>query len=168
MNITISTSDSKNSWLNNDYPCLVIYEGISYKSAAAAYEASKIDCSIEECKSLYNLESISYITDELLLKLKECMTSMKRLPLANLSAAGAREYTRKIVPGDEWFEKNDKILTDIIRAKFSIHNNPSMYKQLLNTKNMDIIDGTNDNHMGRILMKVRDEIYEDEFMKDIY
>lgn len=160
--------DSKYSWLNNDYPCLVIYEGISYKSATAAYEASKIDCSIEECKSLYNLESISFITDELLLKLKDCMTSMKRLPLANLSATGAREYTRKIALKDEWVEKYEKILTDIIRAKFSAKNNPSLYKKLLETENMNIIDGTKDNHMGRILMKVRDEIYEDEFMKDIY
>lgn len=131
--------------MSNFYPCPVEYEGLKYTSSEAAYQAAKT-------------------TDKEL-----------RQKFTLLDATHAKQYGRSIPLRSDWEEVKDKIMEDIVRAKFT--QNYHLTQRLCNTVNSVLIEGndwhdnywgvchcekcqqhTGANKLGQILMKVRAEL----------
>lgn len=124
-------------FLSNFYPCYVYYKGVLYKSSESAYQAQK------------------------------CQNSNHRLYFSSLSADESKKYARSIDIVDGWECSKDKIMYDIVFAKFN--QNVSLRRKLLNTGDAYLIEsndwgdvywgvcaGVGQNRLGRILCDVRD------------
>jgi ribA/ribD-fused uncharacterized protein len=136
-------------WLSNFYSCPVKYEGLTYMNSEAAYQAQKT------------------------LDINERKLFCTRNPsLAKLE--GRQVELRK-----DWEIVKDKIMYEIVYAKFSQNND--LKKKLLETDNEFLVEGNwwHDNHygdcycekcrltkgeniLGQILMRVRTELKGDE------
>jgi len=129
-------------FLSNFYPCKIEYEGIQYPSVEHAYQASKtLDINI-------------------------------RKKIAGLKSAGeAKRVGRRVKLRDDWERVKLSIMEDLVRIKFTTNN--ELKNKLISLKGYTLIEGNNwgdtfwgvcngtgKNHLGRILMKVRDEIIE--------
>lgn len=136
-------------YLSNFYPCNVDYEGIMYPSSEHAYQASKV------------------------------LDEKTRREVAQLIfPAAAKKVGQKLKLRPFWKEIKIGIMADIVRAKFT--QNEDCKIRLLATGDEELIeyntwqdrywgvcDGQGENHLGRILMKVRDELrQEDDRLSD--
>lgn len=134
-------------FLSNFHPCKVIYEGIEYPSVEHAYQAAKsLDPKI-------------------------------RLKFSNIKMkAGYAKYMgRKIKIREDWSDELKlKVMEDLIRSKFTENN--SLELALFNTGNAQLIEGNywkdyfwgvckgrGENHLGKILMKIRGELSAKSF-----
>lgn len=128
-------------FLSNFYPCIVEFEGRTYQSSEAAYQAAK---SPNE-------------------KVKD--------GFANANAREARTLGQKIAIRPNWEEDKLNVMYRALRAKFS--QNPSLKDKLLFTEDSyleetnwwhdrfwGVYNGKGENHLGRLLMVVRDELKE--------
>ena len=84
----IDVFNGKYFFLSKFYPCYVYYKGVLYRSSEAAYQAQK------------------------------CPDSNHKLYFSILSADESKKYARSIDIVDGWECSKDKIMYDIVSAKF--------------------------------------------------
>ena len=127
-------------FLSNFYNNPVLYNGLVYENAEAAFHASK------------------------------CIKLEDRFKFANLNPSEAKKLGRMIELRDDWEEVKDQIMYEIIKNKFR---DCRLRQMLVDTGNeelqegnwwydtywgVDIHTGKGLNKLGKILMKVREEI----------
>jgi ribA/ribD-fused uncharacterized protein len=140
----ISTIDSfrgKYYFLSNFFPAEVTYNGLTYQNNEAAFQAQK-----------------TYSKEE-------------RIEFTTLEPRDAKRRGRRVRLRKDWEQVKDRIMEEIVRAKFS--QNEELKEQLLATGDaqlvegnrwndrywgVDIRSGVGENHLGKILMKVRSEL----------
>ena len=133
------------AFLANDYPAPVVYEGVVYSTAEHAYQAAKTE----------NLDQ-------------------RRSIQAAATAVEARTRGASVTLRPNWHTVSLRILEEILRDKFM--RNPELYARLLETGTARLVNGNDagdlwygciwnsamarwigKNHLGRILMRLRDE-----------
>lgn len=146
---TISRFMGETRWLSNFEYATVEFENELYLTTEHAYQAAKT----------LNQSQRKAIRDE-------------------ISPSVAKKMGRKVTIRDDWESVKLQIMYDLNLQKFSKH--PELQKLLLNTGDAlleegnnwgdtywGVVDGKGENHLGKILMKVRAEIRkkEDERLK---
>lgn len=127
------------SFLSNFYPSPVTYEGIEYPTVEHAFQAAK---------SLH----------------PDIRKSIKELK----KPGQAKKYGQKITLRPDWEQVKVQVMEDIVRLKFQ---DPELKGLLASTKDIELIEGNTwgdtfwgrcrgvgSNHLGYILMKVRDSL----------
>lgn len=132
----------KYRFLSNFYPCFINYKGIIYPSVEHAYQAQKT-------------------------KDRKVQEHIAKL----FTPLDAKHYGRKLPLFSSFEDEKLVIMKDLIRLKFQ---NKILRKYLISTKDaeliegnkwgdifwgVDIITGQGENHLGKIIMEVRKEIY---------
>ena len=126
-------------FLSNFYPSEIVYEGITYPSVEHAYQAAKV------------------------------LDNKIRKIIAKLPKAGnAKRIGGALKIRNGWFDISFKIMKDLIKLKFQI---PSLKDKLLSTGTQyleetntwgddfwGVCENKGENHLGRIIMEVREEI----------
>lgn len=126
-------------FLSNFYEVPVEYDGLKYGSSEAAYQAQK------------------------------CEFPSKRKEFQNLSPSKSKSLGKKVTLREDWDEVKYKVMLEIVRNKFK--QNSELKEKLIATGDTyleegnwwgDIIwgvcNGIGKNILGKILMKVRDEL----------
>lgn len=126
-------------FLSNFYPALCDYEGVIYPTVEHAYQASK------------TLDANS-----------------RKMISESLTAQEAKKLGKHVVIRSDWNEVKLKVMEDLLRLKFS---NREVAQLLLLTGSEEIIEvnwwkdtfwgqcnGVGENHLGKLLMKIRDEL----------
>ena len=137
----IDSFRGKYYFLSNFFPAEVTYNGLTYQNNAAAFQAQK-----------------TYSKEE-------------RIEFTTLEPKDAKRRGRRVRLRRDWEQVKDRIMEEIVRAKFS--QNKELKEQLLATGDaqlvegnrwndrywgVDIRSGVGENHLGKILMKVRSEL----------
>ena len=131
-------------WLSNFWPCYIVYRDVLYPTAEHAYQAAKVQ------------------DPELKIKIKNCATP-----------AEAKDFfqTHGVKPDTGWtVAKKLAIMEELLKIKFS-GKDPFLTRALLETGDAAIIEGNSwndtfwgvcngagENNLGRLLMKVRNEL----------
>ena len=131
-------------WLSNFWPCYLVYHDILYPTVEHAYQAAKV-------------EDLA-----LKIKIKDCPTP-----------AEAKDFfqTHSVKPAAGWtIEKKLAIMEELLKIKFS-GIDPFLTRALLETGDAELIEGNTwndtfwgvyngagENNLGRLLMKVRNEL----------
>lgn len=130
----------KGPWrfLSNFWPCEICYAGLTFASVEAAYQAAK---------TLDQTERARFVT---------------------MDAKQAKRAGKKLVLRSDWDAIKLALMTDLVRQKFL---DPELQTKLLVTGDDPIVElnawrdtywgvckGVGENHLGRILMAVRDEL----------
>lgn len=128
-------------FLSNFYEASVEYRGLVYGSNEAAFQAQK------------------------------CMTEEEKVQFTEYGPGKSKGIGRRVQLRPDWEEVKAGIMEEIVRAKFNQH--PELAVKLLATGDkvlvegnrwgdtcwgVDIRTGQGENHLGRILMKVREEL----------
>lgn len=136
-------------WDENGYLCNlsaydVFYDGLLWPTAEHCYQAQKHrDYGYRE-------------------RIRLCKTPEEAIKLG-------RDETSPSYRHDDWYDVRVDIMHDVVLAKFTQHE--ELKKLLLDTGNMQIfehtandrfwgdnLDGTGENHLGKVLMQVRSEL----------
>ena len=125
-------------FLSNFYPVEIKLDGIVYPNAESAFQAQKT-LDVEERRKF----------------------SMLKNPVQ------AKRLGRKVKLRDDWEEVKLDIMTEIVSQKFLQH--PHLIEMLLQTGDEELVEGNKwgdrfwgvckgkgENHLGKILMKIRD------------
>lgn len=120
-------------FLSNFYPVEIKLDGIVYPNAETAFQAQKT-LDVEERRKF----------------------SMLKNPVQ------AKRLGRKVKLRDDWEEVKLEIMTEIVSQKFLQH--PHLIEMLLQTGDEELVEGNkwdvckgkSENHLGKILMKIRD------------
>lgn len=128
-----------NRFLSNFWPCPVRYDNNLYPSSENAYQAMKT------------------------LDIKE------KEKISKMTPGESKRYARTIPLRSDWEEIKLRIMEEIVRAKFT--QNIHLAIKLANTGDQELIEGNTwndfwwgvcrgkgENHLGKILMKVRNEL----------
>lgn len=128
-------------WLSNFWPCLVVYEDREYKNSEAAYQAAKTT----------DLE--------------------RRIPFETMGAGTSKKAGQLIPLRSDWDAVKLDVMYDIVKDKFC--RNPELTVKLLETGDKyleetnwwgdrfyGVYKGEGLNHLGKILMRVREELKE--------
>ena len=129
-------------FLSNMHDCPVEYKGIMYKCSEAAYQAQR--CAYEsDAKQFIDLDGVQ-----------------------------AKKLARKVDTRPDWHDVKVQIMEEIVSAKFE--QNPILGKQLIATGDRllaegnhwrdtfwGVYNGRGENMLGKILMKVRDNLEKD-------
>ena len=131
-------------FLSNGYECPLVYEKIEYPSAEAAYNAQK--------------------SEDIEIRKQFCTMKWKQ----------ARDYGQEVKLRDGWDDMRDEIMLNVIRAKFK---NNKLRERLLMTRTEYLeeandfgdtywgtVDGKGLNKLGEILMQVRRELYNTQYL----
>lgn len=128
-------------FLSNFYESPVTFEGLTYGSSEAAFQAQK------------------------------CMTYEERRAFTEYRPMDSKKAGRNVQIRPDWDAVKVGVMEGIIRAKFT--QNPGLAAKLLATGDCELVEGNNwhdifwgadgktgegENHLGRILMKIRDEL----------
>ena len=137
----------ENFYLSNFYECSIEYDGLTYPNTEAAFQAQK-------CKGMKVNFSIP-VNDP-------------RETFTYLNPVEAKRWGRKIPLRPDWEQVKIDIMKDVVRAKFNQH--PDLKEKLLSTGDCHIEEGNHhrdkfwgtvnrvgENHLGIILMELRDE-----------
>ena len=134
------------SFLSNFYPALVSYDGTVYKTSEHAYQAAK---SLDK----------EYQKQILLCK----------------TPGQAKRLGKTAKLREDWNEIKLTVMCDLVRKKFST--NPTLKRMLLNTGDsilqegnywhdtfwgVDLRTGIGENNLGKILMRVREELRNEQ------
>ena len=130
-------------FLSNFWPAKVVLDNVQYPSVEHAYMAAK--------------------TTDIRIRKK-----IKEQPTPSL----AKKLGRSIQLRPDWEMIKLGVMESLVRQKFQ---EPTLKAKLLATHNRELIEGNNwndtfwgvcrgkgSNHLGKILMKVRDELFEEE------
>ena len=130
----------------SSYP--VTYQGIQYKNNEAAFQSMKV------------------------------LDEKKRKQFENLPPNKAKALGRRVALRNDWESVKDRIMYEIVKAKFT--DNPELANQLLDTGDAELVEGNhwNDtywgvckgkglNKLGKILMRVRDELKEERSSEQV-
>jgi ribA/ribD-fused uncharacterized protein len=128
------------AFLSNFYACPVAFEGYLHPSAEHAYQAAKTE-------------------DE----------NERRVIRTAETPGDAKRLGREITLRPNWEETKMRFMREVIISKFKYHH--AIAEQLLNTGDEELVEenwrgdtfwgvcnGVGENHLGKILMKVRDEL----------
>ncbi len=139
----IDSFRGKYYFLSNFYECPVQYDGILYRNNEAAFQAQKT------------------------------LDVEKRKEFASLSPDLAKRAGRRAVLRQDWEQVKYDIMYGICRAKFT--QNPELGKLLAATGDEELVEGNNwgdriwgqvngkgQNHLGKILMRIRKEIRDED------
>lgn len=134
----ISSFRDEYFFLSNFYPVEIKLDGIVYPNAESAFQAQKT-LNVEERRKF----------------------SMLKNPVQ------AKRLGRKVKLRDDWEEVKLDIMTEIVSQKFLQH--PHLIEMLLQTGDEELVEGNKwgdrfwgvckgkgENHLGKILMKIRD------------
>ena len=142
-------------FLSNFYPCKIEHSGITYPSVEHYYVALKVN-------TLQFIDGVYYTAPDF----RELVA---RIP----DAGDVKKLGRKVKVRLDWDEKKLDFMEWGVREKFK---NPNLSEMLLSTDNLEIIEGNNwhdtfwgkcsclkcngsgENHLGKILMKIRKEL----------
>ena len=127
-------------WLSNFELCEVCFDGVMYASSEAAYQAAKT------------------------------LDTHERDDIQAAKTPGqAKRLGQKVAMRKDWDSVKVNVMEEIVRNKFA--NNPDLKEKLLATGTQELVegntwgdkfwgkvDGVGKNHLGKILMKVRDEL----------
>lgn len=119
-------------FLSNSYPCEIIYDGKSYKSVEHAYQAAKT-------------------TDEFW---------RKQIRLAD-TVDQAKRLGKHVPLREDWEKIKLEVMEKLVRQKFV--KDMELTFKLAGTGNAELIscndcDDEDENHLGKILMRMREEI----------
>lgn len=141
---SISTFRDEYDFLSNFYPCSIVYQGMWYQNAEAAFQAQK--CINEEDKQVF----------------------------CGLPAAKAKRHGRQVKLRPDWESVKIGLMAEIVKAKFSqnIHLAKKLLatgdRQLFEKNTwgdtfwgVDGCTGEGENHLGQILMQVRRELAQE-------
>lgn len=136
MNV-ISNFTGEYFFLSNYYNVPVTYMGYTFQNNEAAFQAAKCPARMHE--------------------------------FCNMNPSEAKSLGRRIQLRDDWEIAKNSIMYDVCRAKFA--QNPSLAKLLLETGDCELVegntwndkiwgvcDGEGENRLGKILMKIREEL----------
>ena len=145
-------------FLSNFHPCKVTYNGITYNHSEGAFQAQKT----------LNEEERQFIST---------LTPGKSKRACGRHGLSENGSLFKIKLRADWEEVKDQIMYQIVKAKFE--QNPNLKEKLINTGSAELIEGTTwhdnywgnctcekckniegQNHLGKILMQVRNEFKE--------
>ena len=136
----INQFNGEYDFLSNRFGCRFVWQGLQYGNAEAAFQSSK------------------------------CMDASERKAYAGCSADKAALKGREQAPFPGWEDARLNIMGSILRAKFE--QNLSLMKKLTDTGSCILINGNNkqetywgvdlyswqgENHLGRIIMDIRDK-----------
>lgn len=137
--MVIDSFKGKYFFLSNFFEAPVIYDGITYLNNEAAFQAQKT------------------------------LNKEQRLDFAMLNPSQAKKKGRSISLRPDWEEIKINVMYEICKAKFT--QNENLKRSLLNTGNTELIEGNNwgdkiwgqvngigENNLGKILMKIREEL----------
>lgn len=128
-------------FLSNFYECPIYYNKLVFCNTEAAFQAQKVIDEKEQYKFI------------------------------NLNASQARKLGKTIVLREDWEEVKDNIMYEIVKRKFTI--NKELQQKLIDTKDEELVEGNwwhdtywgvdsktgiGKNKLGKILMKVREEV----------
>ena len=129
------------AFLSNFWEAPVTYHGLTYGSNEAAFQAQK------------------------------CVTEEEKTEFTRLRPGDSKKLGRRVRLRPDWEEVKVSVMEEIVRAKFT--QNEGLKRQLLATGDalleegntwhdtcwgVDAKTGKGQNHLGRILMKVRSEL----------
>lgn len=133
----------KYRFLSNFEPCTVVYDGLTYTCSEAAYQAAK---------NKSNDVSL-------------------HIAFTTMNGSQAKYAGQKLKLRPDWNEVKVDVMYAIVKDKFT--RNPELREKLLNTGNLELIEGNywgdtfwgvcngkGENHLGKILMRVRKELAE--------
>lgn len=133
------TDDTR--FLSNFYEVEMTYDGLTYGSSEAAYQAQK------------------------------CMTEEEKILFTQYRSAESKKNGNKVQTRPDWEQVKVGFMEEIVRAKFT--QNPELARLLLETGDKMLVEGNKrgdtcwgidmrtgegENHLGKILMKVREEL----------
>ena len=128
-------------FLSNFYGAQVEYQGLYYQNAEAAFQAQK------------------------------CRTDQEKVQFCELPPNMAKRQGRQVALREDWEEVKVGVMEEVVRAKF--FQNPDLGIRLLATGDTPLVEGNTwgdtcwgvdtrtgqgENHLGRILMKIRGEL----------
>lgn len=132
-------------WLSNFWPAGILYDGFFYMSTESAYQAAK------------------------------ARTIEERAEFIPLSAKEAKRKGKHLDIRDDWNQVKLKVMEDLLRLKFNPVIHPDLYTKLIETGNAELIEGNTwgdtfwgvckgkgENHLGRLIMKIREELWLDQ------
>lgn len=135
----INKFQGETSWLSNFEICEVYYDGDKYTSTEAAFQAAK------------------------------CINKADRIPFFEMKPSEAKKMGKIVMLRWDWEEIKDNVMYEVCRDKFT--RNEYLKQKLICTKNQELIEGNswNDtywgvcngrgkNKLGKILMRIREEI----------
>lgn len=157
----INSFSGRWAFLSNFYPCEIEYQGITYKSVEAFYVAMKVN-------DMQLINGKTYTADDV-------REMISRMPGSTTKETGAvKRFGRSLKLRKDWDDTKLKVMNYGVRQKFTKHEN--LKALLLSTGNEQLVEGNywhdvffgsctcpkcgNNglNHLGKILMNVRDEI----------
>lgn len=143
---TINAFQGEYRFLSNFWPCYLLYQDILYPTAEHAYQSAKVE------------------SHDLKISIKKCPTP-----------AAAKDFLQlyKINPAPAWtIAKKLEVMEELLLIKFG-GKEPFLTRALLATGDADLIEGntwndtfwgvcngTGENHLGRLLVKVREELIQ--------
>jgi ribA/ribD-fused uncharacterized protein len=126
-------------FLSNFYDAPVMYDGFIFNNNEAAFQSAKV------------------------------LDRHKRDQFCNIDASTAKRKGRHVLLRNDWEEIKDEVMYQVVKDKFT--RNVELQNRLLDTGNEELVEGNtwNDaywgvcngrgkNKLGKILMKVRDEL----------
>lgn len=144
---TINEFRGEYYFLSNFYPCKIVIGNLTFGSTEAAYQALK-------CRDYTDMVQFCNLDP----------ATSKRL---------ARELKRAGKCKPNWNDLSLEVMEDLIRVKFNVHQD--LKQKLLDTGDAELIEGNywkdhfwgvcngvGENHLGKILMKVREELRNKE------
>jgi len=137
--MAITSFDGENEFLSNFFESSVEYEGLTFKTNEHAFQAAKV------------------------------LNIRTRIEFQILTPGQAKRKGRKVLLRSDWENVKDSIMENLVRIKFTT--NEDLKRKLLNTDEEELIEGNNwhdtywgicngkgKNKLGKILMKVREEL----------
>lgn len=138
----INRFEGKYFFLSNFYSAPVAYEGLTYLNNEAAFQSAKILSGREQ--------------------------------FAKLDPSAAKKLGRHVALRSDWEDVKCNVMYEIVLAKFT--QNPKLKDKLLETGDQHLeegntwgdkvwgtVNGVGENNLGKILMKVREEIRNGQF-----
>ena len=122
-------------------------------------------------EAVINYQGIQYLNNESAFQAQKCLDESEKIEFSCLSAAKAKRKGRQIALRPDWEQVKVPIMEEIVRAKFS--QNPQLAAKLIATADRKIVEGNTwndtfwgvdvatgkgENHLGEILMKIREEL----------
>jgi len=133
----INSFKGEYAFLSNFFPAPTVYEGLLYQCSEGAYQAAK------------------------------SMDLIERIKFVSLNGAQSKKLGKLVKLREDWNERRIGIMCEIVLNKFE--GNPNLREMLVNTGDATLIegnywhdvfwgvcDGTGANHLGIILMDVRE------------
>lgn len=148
MEKAITSFRGKYGFLSNMFSVTVEWDGRTYQNSEAAFQSAKT------------------------------MDAEERNAFCSLNGVTAKRQGKKVLLRRDWEDVKDGIMEEVVRAKFT--QNPVLAKELVETGDAQLMEGNNwhdtywgvdsislegENHLGIILMKIRSELSQGDFLE---